>query len=323
MPRKIEISHRTIIFTFVTLFGIWLAYFLRHVILQVFVALLIMTIINPLVRRFQKYKIPRVVSTLVIYILLIGLLVLVVSTVIPPLLEQSKNFVLSLPGYLENIKTPYFSGRDIAVQLTQEIGTVPSQAVKVGVSFFTNLVSVFAVFVFAFYFLMSREKLDDQLESLVGEANSKKVVKVVDKLEVRLGGWARGELILMTIVGVLNYIGFLILGVHFALPLAILAGLLEVVPTVGPILGALPAVIVGFSINPFTGLAVATLAFFIQQLENYVFVPNVMHKSVGVSPVITLFALIVGFKIAGVVGAILAVPTVITIEVLSQEFLLK
>lgn len=323
MPRKIEISHKTIIFTLVLLASLWLVYFLRFIILQVFVALLIMTIVNPLVRKLQKLKFPRVLSISVIYVLLIGLLALIVGLILPPLVEQTKNFAVSLPTYVESIKTPFINGDEIATQLTQDLGRLPSQALSVGVSFFSNVLAVIAVFVFAFYLLLERERIDDQLAALIGDDISKRIAKVIDRLEVRLGGWARGELILMTIVGVLNYIGFLILGIHFALPLAILAGLLEVVPTLGPIIGAIPAVIVGFSINPITGVGAAALAFLVQQLENYVFVPKIMQKSVGVSPIITLFALIIGFKVAGVAGAILAVPTVITFEVIGKEYFFK
>lgn len=320
MPRKIEISHKTVIFTLLLLLGVWLVYFLRQVILQVFVALLIMTIVNPFVRRLQRFRIPRIVSIIFIYVLIIGLFSLVVGLVFPPLIEQTKNFAVSIPEYLRNIETPFFKGSDIAGQLAQELGTVPSQAVKVGVSFFANIVSVVTVFVFAFYLLLERDKLDDHLATLVGEETSKKVARVIDNLEIKLGGWARAELLLMTIVGTLSYIGFLILGIPFALPLAILAGLLETVPTLGPILGAVPAVIVGFGVSQFAGISVAALAFLIQQLENYIIVPKVMQDSVGVSPIVTLSALIIGFKIAGVVGAILAVPTVITLGVLGKEF---
>lgn len=323
MPRKIEISHRTIIFATIFLIGLWLLYFLRQIILQIFVALLIMTIVNPLVRKLQKFKVPRALSVAVIYIAILAVVGLIVSLVLPPLLEETKNFLGSIPYYVGNIQTPFFNGRDIIAQLAQDLGAIPSQAVKVGVSFFSNLISVFAVFIFAFYLLMEREKLDDQLAALVGDVNARRAVRVIDKLELRLGGWVRGELILMSLVGTLSYIGFLLLGIHFALPLAILAGILELVPTLGPILAAVPAIIVGFGVNSFAGFGAAALAFFIQQLENYVFVPKVMQKSVGVSPIITLFALVVGFKLAGVAGAILAVPTVITLEVILQEYFFK
>jgi len=125
------------------------------------------------------------------------------------------------------------------------------------------------------------------------------------------------------LVGTFTYLGLLILGIPFALPLALLAGVLEIIPYIGPIIAAIPAVLVGLSISPLMGLAVASLAFLIQQFENYLFVPKVMEKSVGVSPIITLVALVIGLRLAGVVGIIVSVPLVITLQVLGKQYLLK
>jgi len=125
----------------------------------------------------------------------------------------------------------------------------------------------------------------------------------------------------MFLVGVFTYIGLLLLGIEFALPLAILAGLLEIVPYVGPILAAVPAAIVGFGISPLMGAATIALAFLIQQLENYFLVPKIMQKSVGVSPLITLLALSIGFRLAGILGVVISVPVVITLQVLGKYYL--
>ena len=124
----------------------------------------------------------------------------------------------------------------------------------------------------------------------------------------------------MLLIGLANYIGLLILGVPFALPLAIIAGLLEIVPNIGPIIAAFPAVIVGFGVSPLTGFAVAALAFLIQQIENYVLVPKIMEKQAGLSPIITLLALVIGLKVAGIVGAILSIPIVITTQIVFDVY---
>jgi len=142
-------------------------------------------------------------------------------------------------------------------------------------------------------------------------------------LEKRLGGWARGELTLMILVGVLNFIALTILKIPFALPIAILSGILEIVPYLGPVIGAIPGVMIGFGISPLTGLGAALAAFLIQQFEGYVFVPKVMEKSVGVSPVITIIALSIGGRVAGILGVVISVPVVITIHVLLKEYFNK
>jgi predicted PurR-regulated permease PerM len=279
-----------------------------------------MTILNPTVTKLQRLKIPRAVSVLIVYILVFSLLSVAIALMIPPLIEQTANFALSLPSYLNELKIPSNMADQVVRELTSELGGVPSQILKISVSIFSNILAVFAVLIFALYLLLAREKLDEQLSSFFKDDHAKKIERVFDKLEQKLGGWARGQIILMFAVGLATYIGLLIIGVPFAVPLALLAGILEIIPNLGPVIGAIPAVIVGFSISPLTGFATLALGTLIQQLENYLFVPKVMQKSAGVSPIITLLSLVIGFKVAGVVGALLSVPVVITIGVLMNGF---
>jgi predicted PurR-regulated permease PerM len=323
MPKKVEISHRTIVFVFLFVFALWFLYFIRDIILQLFVALFIMTVLNPSIKKLTSWKIPRALAVIVIYLLIFALLGLVVAGVVPPLVEQSASFAANLPQYLSTVGVSSFVSQQLTGQLISSIGSIPGQIIKVGVSIFSNVLSVLAVIIFSLYLLMSREKLDEQLGFLFGEERKKEIGRIIDRLEVSLGGWARGELALMLLVGTANYIGLTLLGIPYALPLAILAGLLEIIPYLGPITAAIPAVIIGLSISPVMGLAAATLALLIQQIENYLLVPKIMEKSIGVSPLITLVALAIGFRLAGVVGAIIAVPATITLQVLASEYILS
>lgn len=321
MPRKIEISHRTIIFTVLFLMLLGFLYFIRDIIFQFFVALLIMAILNPFVTKLSKYKIPRAVSILVAYILTIGIVGVALAGVVPPLVDQTTSFVSGLPRYIENSGLSVIVAEQIENQLLTQLGNLPAQAAKTTISIFSNLLNIILVLAFAFYLLLLRGKQDTQLTAFFGKARSKRVAIIIETLELKLGGWARGQLMLMFLVGVSTYVGLGLLGIPFALPLAILAGLLEIVPYVGPIFAAIPAVIIGFGISPIIGFATTALVFLIQQLENYLLVPKVMEKSVGVSPIITLLSLTVGFKIASVVGAVVSIPVVISLQVFAKEFL--
>ncbi|MBI2066343.1 AI-2E family transporter [Candidatus Woesebacteria bacterium] len=321
MPRKIEISHRTIIFAVLFLVFLWFLYYIKDLILELFVALLIMTILNPFVTRLSKLKIPRAISVFVAYVVVFGLFGAALAGIIPPLIEQTSSFANNLPRYLSSLGIGGYINEQLTGELLSQLGSIPGQLVKVGLSVFSNVFAVITVLIFAFYLLLARDKLDDQLGFLFGEERKGELARIMDLLESKLGGWARGELALMALVGISNYIGLMILGIPFALPLAILAGLLEIIPYLGPVIAAVPAIVIGFSISPLMGLAVTALAFLIQQLENYLFVPKVMEKSVGVSPIVTLLALAIGFRIAGVVGAVISVPVVLTIQVLSKKYL--
>ncbi|RLC32672.1 hypothetical protein DRH13_01420 [Candidatus Woesebacteria bacterium] len=320
MPKKIEISHKTIIFTVLFLISLTFLYFIRDIIIQFFVALLVMTILNPLVARLSKFKIPRALSIIVVYILTLGIVGVALAGIIPPLVDQTTTFVNNLPEYIENLAVPNIIVEPVINQLFSTLGELPVQAAKATISIFSNLLNVIFVLIFAFYLLMARSKQDEQLDMFFGKERSKRIAKIIDALEVKLGGWARGQLALMFLVGLITYVGLRLLGIPYALPLAILAGLLEIVPYFGPILAAFPAVIIGFSISPLIGIATTALAFLIQQLENYLIVPKIMEKSVGVSPVVILLALMIGFKIAGPMGSLVSVPVFITLQVFVKEY---
>jgi predicted PurR-regulated permease PerM len=313
---KVEISHKTIIFTFSFLVLAWFLYSIRDLILGIFVALLIMVILNPLANRLSKYKIPRAVSVLIVYLLGLSVLGVVIWALVPPLVEQTGNFVNGLPAYLENVGFISRFGNQGLEQITSQLGSIPAQVAKLTLSLLSNFMGVLTVLIFAFYFLVARDKLDDQLIFLFGKEKRKEISETIDRLEVKLGGWARGQIILMLLVGVSTYVGLVLLGIPHALPLGILAGLFEIIPYFGPVLAAVPATVIGFGTSPVMGFAVLLLSFLIQQLENYIFVPKVMEKSAGVSPIITLIALAIGFRVAGITGVVISVPVVITIQVL-------
>ncbi len=324
MYRKIEISHKTIIFTALFILSLGLVYLLKDLILELFVALLLMVLLDPIIAKLSRFRVPRIVSVLLTYALVIGALAGVVSLILPAVVEQTTSFVEALPGYLSNIGIS--GGQTSGVLqglLNTSVGSAPGAIFQFTFSVVNNIVGILTVLVFALYMLISRDKLEDQLGIFFGETKQKEIAEVVDSLEKRLGGWARGELILMFTIGTATYIGLSLLGLPYTLPLAILAGIFEIVPFLGPIISAIPAVIIGFGISPITGIGVAALVFLIQQLEGYVLVPKVMQKSVGVSPLVTLIALAVGARLAGVVGAIISVPVLITLQVIAKKYLIK
>ena len=323
MTRKVEISHKTVVFTFLFVIFLWFLYFIRDILLQLFVALLLMTILQPLVNKIASLKVPRALAVAMSYVIIIGIFIGVIALVIPPLAEQTTSFVTVLPQYLNNLGLSPFINTDISGQILSRLGNIPSEVLKLSVSIISNFASVLTVLVFSFYMLLTRDRLEDHLGFLFGEEKRRELGKLIDTLEKGLGGWARGQFALMFMVGLSTFIGLTILGIPFALPLALLAGLLEIIPYLGPVLAAIPSIIIGFGISPVSGLGVSILAVLIQQLENYVFVPKIMQKSVGVSPIVTLVALAIGARLAGVVGMIISIPSVITIQSIFKHYIYK
>jgi predicted PurR-regulated permease PerM len=323
MPKKVEISHKTIVFVALFLLGLWFLYFIRDLILGLFVAFLLMTILQPMVVGLTKVKIPRGISIFVSYIIFFGILGGAISLVIPPLIDQTTSFVSALPTYLIRIGVSHEISQGLVNQTLSQLGAIPGEILKFVLSLFSNILSVVMVLVFSVYMLIARERLNEGLGAFFGEEMKEDLIEVITNLETRLGKWARGEMFLMILVGVSTFIGLSLLGIPFALPLSILAGLLEIVPNLGPTIAAIPSIIIGLGISPLTGLGVAGLAILVQQVENYLFVPKVMEKSVGVSPLVTLLALAIGARLAGVVGAIISVPTVITLQVILKKYFVK
>jgi predicted PurR-regulated permease PerM len=279
-----------------------------------------MTILEPLVAILTKIKIPRAISVLITYILVIGVLGGIIALIAPTLVQQTTNFVYALPSYLSKIGIGSSVGSDLANGLLAQLGGVPGQILNFTFSVFSNFLSVITVLIFTFYMLLTRNRLQDQLRFISSEEKRQRIGNLVDTLEKKLGGWARGQLILMLAIGLGTYIGLLLIGIPFAIPLAILAGIFEIIPFLGPIISAIPAILIGFGISPLIGLAVLAMAFLVHQLEGYVLVPKIMEKSTGVSPLIILVAITIGAKLAGIMGVIISVPFVITLKVFLEEY---
>lgn len=323
MYQKVEISHRTIVFSFLFLVFLWFLFYIRDLLLQLFIALLLTAILDPLVTKISSFKIPRGIAVLICYIVVLGTLSGLVATIAPPLVAQTTNFANSLPSYISQLGiTPVISA-ELGNEFLTRVGSIPGQIVKLVLSIFSNIISVLTVFVFAFYLLLVRDRLDDQLSNFFGKESTKRLTNLVARVENGIGNWVRGQLILMVLVGILNYIGLTLLGIPFALPLAILSGLFEIVPYLGPIIAAIPGVVIGFGISNFSGFGVIVMALLVQQLENYVFVPKIMGKTIGISPIVVLLSLAVGERLAGVTGMLISIPTAVTLQVLLKNYLTK
>src|SRR3989344_7540449 len=180
MPRKIEISHRTILFMVSFLVFLWFLYLIRDIILAFFVSLLIMAIINPTVTKLSRYKVPRALSVILVYFLVFGIFGLALSSLIPPLVEQSSVLVTKLPDYLSNVRLPEIYKNQVESQLIAQLGSLPGQIVRLSLSFFSNLLTVITVLIFAFYLLLARDKLDDQLAIFIGEKKKANIARSLD-----------------------------------------------------------------------------------------------------------------------------------------------
>lgn len=314
---RVEVTHKTIIFTVFFLIALVFLYQIRNLVLFLFIALILMSALTPLVDRLGKYRIPRGLSTIGLYILMWSLISFSIASLVPPLVEQSARFLDRLPNYVEQITQGRFNMSIFEPQLA----SLPQNVFKIIVGAFNNVVGLFTLMVVVYYLILERKNLHKYLLFLFGnDGREARAEAFINQLEKKLGGWVRGQLLLMFFVGILSYIGLLFLGMEFAIPLAFLAGILEIVPSIGPTLSAVPAILVALGSSPVLALATAALYFVIQQIENNFLVPRVMAKASGLSPLIVIVALLIGLKLAGIAGAVLAIPAVLLIETIGLGF---
>ena len=295
----------------VTLGFVWL---IQDVLIYIFISLILALALEPFVELLLKRKFPRTPAVLIVMFVFLFILIGLSSFSLSPFISEIQDLIINFPRYIDSLFK--ISGAEIyASQFTQTIINQISQnsgSILVATKeVFSGAVSVMIAVVFTVYILIDFPNLRTRFVKSFPEKNRVEIRHVLTAVETKLGGWLRGQFMLMLIIGTTTYIGLLIIGLPYSLALAVIAGLLEVVPIIGPLISTIPAVIIGFSVDPLTGLAVMILYILIQQLENNLIVPKVMQKAVGFNPLVTIVALMIGSKLLGIVGAIIAVPFLI------------
>lgn len=320
--------------------SLWLLVTLQQILLQVLLAIILASGLSPLVGLLQQAGLPRAASVLLIYLALIGLLVLLGVAVIPPVVVQIEEAVANAPTYgdqllqrLRDLRTtfPFLPPLDEQLQgqlrgLGSQVGALASQALtlaRFAMGVFSGLLNTLLVLLLTLYLVVDGVHVRDYFLSFVAPARRPYLRQVTDRMGRRMGGWLIGELALMATIGVLSFVGLTVLGVRGALLLAVVAAIGEAIPIVGPILSAVPAVIVAFTQAPFLALLTAGLYLIIQQMENNLLVPRVMQRAVDLHPLAVILSLLGGSALLGVLGAIVSVPVAAAISVALDEVRLE
>ena len=312
-PQRIEISSKTIVFIVLFLLSLNILWQIRSIIALLFLGFMFMEILNPSVNWLEDRKIPRPLAIIALYFLILSVLSFTVASIAPILIEQTTGLINTLPRLLTNTHFLGTSAIDWSSQF-KIIETLPESIAKTVVAIFSNIFMFFIFFILTFYLLMERKNFNKYSFKFFGKQGKDKAITIISNLEKRLGSWFNAEIVLMTIIGLLSYLGYLILGLNYAVPLAIVAGILEIVPNIGPTIATVLAAIVGLTISPLTALLAVIWGITVQQLENNLIVPKIMKQTIGLNPLVTIILLLAGAKLAHIPGAILAIPIYLTIE---------
>lgn len=331
-PQLITISTSTFLKIIGITAVILLLWVLREIVAIVFLAILLAALIDPFADWFAKRHIPRGLSVIIVYAVLAMIVTLVSLLLVPAFATQGKALIDSFPGvYSQAVETvgelQVLSAQYGLEQYVEEATTSFKEWLdnQAGSLFSTaqgvvkGVAGTFIVLVLTFYLVVEEDSAKRFFKHLAPARYRPFLSQLAHKLQLKIGAWLRGQLLLGLIVGTLVYIGLSILGVEYALLLAIIAGLFEIIPYVGPVASLIPAVIIGFGQSLITGLFVLVIYFLVQQIENNVLVPKIMQKVTGLNPIVSILALLIGIKLGGLIGAIIAIPVATMGAVLIQE----
>ncbi|MFA6436965.1 MAG: AI-2E family transporter [Candidatus Paceibacterota bacterium] len=327
--QTIEISSVTIFKTLAVIALIFFAFLIRNVLVILFFALIIASTASLPVNWLKKHRIPKTIGTIIVYFLAIAFIGFLLTIIITPLageLKQLSNFMPNIADklsssivLLKNIIHDQSQFQEFFVSLSEKISQFSFNIFSVTEDIVGRVASFIVVFILSFYLTIEQEGVRKIIRTFIPEGKRDYAINIWERAQKKMSRWFGSQLLLGLVVGLMTFIGLTILQIPYALALSVLAGIFELVPTVGPILSAIPAIAIAFIESPILALITLGLYIIIQQLENHLLVPKIMQKTTGLNPVITILAILVGVKLGGILGMILAIPITMLISEFSSD----
>lgn len=324
--------YKAVLILVAVILGLAFIYFTLDILIIFVIAFLVGYALNPIITFFESKGVPRAISVFGVLVLLIGILTVAFYFLIPAMVDQVVTLARQIPSYSDTVKSwwdriaslnPYlkenFDFNIIARQFQTSITQTIQSLILAATSIASFLLAFVLVMVIAFFGLVSPAKIKDSALQLIPLEYKEKTVSIFRQIHIKIGSYLRGVLLSGLLIGVLSIAGYSLLGVNFALTLGIIAGILELVPLIGPIIAGVIAVAVAIFQDPILAIYVAIFAFALQQFENHFIIPNIMSRQVGLHPVTVIFATLVMAKFLGIVGIFLAVPLAAIIKILINE----
>jgi predicted PurR-regulated permease PerM len=318
---------RTLVSAAIITLGVVGLVFLLHAVLDIVLVFLLAIVvaegIRPLVKQLQRWRFPKSAAILTVYAVLLGVLALLLTLLVQPLVSQATQLANDFPRYqsqlqqfINDLQARLHLSGNFNTQIGSALGTAKDVLLAIGTTTATVLVNFVIVLVLAFLWLTTSDRLKAFVVDLVPPMRQPLAADVIADMGTRIGGYLRGVVINMVVIGILAGVAVAVLGLPSPVLLGIFAGVMEAIPIFGPFLGAAPAVLLGFTISPAYPLLVAAVFLVIQQIESNTLVPVVMNRVVALPPLTVVLALLVGGTLQGVAGALLAVPMAAALQVL-------
>ncbi|MEK7125058.1 MAG: AI-2E family transporter [Patescibacteria group bacterium] len=329
----IEISSGSILRAIALILFFVLLYLLKDILVVLLFAIIIASAVSPFANWLESKKFPRLLSVLMLYLMIFGAVILLVSLVVPFVSSDLVQLTSIFPKIVDKVSSSldvvqqgsprYFDFlsevQNLLDLFSNYLQQISQSAISLLISVFGGMFSFVAIIVISFYLSVMKKGVEAFLESVVPRRYEDYAVDLWQRAETKVGRWLQGQLLLALVVGLVVYVGLSLMGMKFALVFGMLAMLLEIVPVAGPVLAAIPAIFLAFIENPTLGIWVLVFYIVVQQLENHILVPIVLGKTTGLNPVVVIIALLVGANLAGIAGAILSVPlATVLVEVLDD-----
>jgi predicted PurR-regulated permease PerM len=338
--RRVVWATLVLVFVF---FCFWALYRFYQVVFIAFIAIVIGTVIRPLVNWLYQRGVPRIAGVILVYLLVLMLLAGFLWLLLPLIFEQSSTLAKEVPGYYQNLRAGMMNNSNQLIvglgnllpaalpglnpRVTPQTGeeVVASAEQVLGYIILTAQVifTAIIILVLTLYWSLDGPRIIKSLLLLIPQTQRESIGELVAAMESKLGFYIAGQAILCLVIGIMALIAFLLIGLPNALVLALVAGVFEAVPIVGPLLGAVPAALVALSIGSDKLIWVIVATAVIQQLENSLLVPRIMKKAVGVNPFVTLLALFAFGSIFGLAGALMAIPIAAMIQLALNHFVFQ
>jgi predicted PurR-regulated permease PerM len=269
-------------------------------------------------------KLPRALAVVIVYLVVLGIFSVIGWIIFPPLISQFQQVIANLPTIIQDAQTWFshfgqISFNSLINMLTSQLGSASSSLIQLPIGIINSLFEILVVFFVSLYGLIQAPSIGRFIISLFPHERGQRIEDVMRHMGRAMGGYIRGALINGAIIGVLMYLGLLVLGVHYPLVLGLLAGVFELIPVLGPIFAGIIIIMVALSQSFTLALYVLIYAIAMEQLEGHILVPNIMRTQTDVSPTVTILALFAGGVLGGLLGALVAIPVAAAVHVLVLE----
>ena len=333
---RVESGTRLLLRAAIIAAAVYSMYLIRDVVVVVLLSVLTAAALVPAISRLRHWGISRTAAVIIVYMLLLSAGVLLLAVFLPLLFSELKQFLLNWPEYVKRLDV-LVSGMEIYAQsigiewskeeffqnIEGNISGWFSQIFSTTIDLFKGFIHFIGYFFLALYLSLEEKGIEKFFLLLTPKEYHRHALSLASRMQGKASQWLFGQVILMLIAFAMYYIGLSLLGVPYALAIAFFGGLMEILPYIGPVLAAIPAILIGLLYSP--GLGLAALAFYLvaHQAEAHVIAPQVMKHSAGLNPVALIIAILIGLELAGPIGIILAVPITMMLSVFVDDILEK